>query len=77
LPQEYDDDEAVEDYYFSAAAGRARIVLGNRRFGETGFVSSGRSYARPTQNINAQVGAALVESHACGLYAPMRLESAA
>lgn len=55
--QEYDDDEAVEDYYFSAAAGRARIVLGNRRFGENGFVSSGRSYARPAQNNNAQVRA--------------------
>lgn len=53
--QEYDDDEAVEDYYFSAAAGRARITLGNRRFGENGFVSSGRSYARPARTPHAQV----------------------
>lgn len=44
---EYDDDEEVENYYFSAAAGRARIILGNRRWGENGFVSSGRMQARP------------------------------
>lgn len=62
--QEYDDDEAVEDYYFSAAAGRARIVLGNRRFGENGYVSSGRAYARPAQNTNTQVSRTL---HSCCL----------
>ena len=45
--EEYDDDEEVENYYFSAAAGRARIVLGNRRWGENGYVSSGRQHARP------------------------------
>eukprot|EP00891_Asterochloris_glomerata_P009667 jgi/Astpho2/9667/Aster-03930 len=44
---EYDDDEEVEDYYFSAAAGRARIVVGNRRWGESGYVASGRMQARP------------------------------
>ena len=44
---EYDDDEEVEDYYFSAAAGRARVVLGNRRHGPNGFISSGRLQARP------------------------------
>lgn len=44
---EYDDDEEVENYYFSAAAGRARVVLGNRRHGPNGFISSGRMQARP------------------------------
>lgn len=28
------EDEEVESYYFSSAAGRARVVLGNRRYGE-------------------------------------------
>ena len=37
----------VEAYYFSSAAGRARITLGNRRFGEGGFMSAGRQQARP------------------------------
>ncbi|KAK9792475.1 hypothetical protein WJX73_002403 [Symbiochloris irregularis] len=45
---EYDDDEEVEAYYFSAAAGRARITLGNRRWGENGYVAAGRMHARPT-----------------------------
>ena len=44
---EYDDDEEVEAYYFSAAAGRARITLGNRRWGENGYVASGRMQAPP------------------------------
>lgn len=46
---EYDDDEEVEDFYFSSAAGRARIVLGNRRWGENGYVASGRQQGRPVQ----------------------------
>ena len=33
---DYDDDEAVEDYYMSSAAGRARVVFGNRRWGNSG-----------------------------------------
>lgn len=41
----------VEDYYFSAAAGRARIVLGNRRLGENGFIASGRRQARPAAQV--------------------------
>ena len=45
---EYDDDEEVEDYYFSSAAGRARVVIGNRRHGPNGFLSSGRIQARPS-----------------------------
>eukprot|EP00798_Chlamydomonas_sp_ICE-L_P024887 gene24886-10552_t len=44
---DYDEDDELEDYYFSSAAGRARVVLGNRRFGENGFVQSGRRFARP------------------------------
>ncbi len=46
---EYDlaEDEELEAFYFSSAAGRARILLGNRRFGEGGFMSSGRRQARP------------------------------
>lgn len=44
---ELEEDEAIEDYYFSSAAGRARIVLGNRRWGGGGFMRNGRMYARP------------------------------
>lgn len=40
----------VEDFYFSSAAGRARIVLGNRRWGENGYVASGRQQGRPVQH---------------------------
>jgi hypothetical protein len=49
---EYDlaEDEELEAFYFSSAAGRARILLGNRRFGEGGFMSSGRRQARPVPN---------------------------
>ena len=46
--EEYDDDEEVADYYFSSAAGRARVSIGNRRHGPNGFMSSGRMRARPT-----------------------------
>lgn len=28
------EDEEIESFYFSSAAGRARVVLGNRRYGE-------------------------------------------
>lgn len=44
---DYDDDE-IEDFYFSSAAGRARVVLGNRRFGEGGYIANGRRQARVT-----------------------------
>lgn len=47
-----DDDEIIEEYYFSAAAGRARVTLGNRRFGEGGYISTGRRQARPNNNNN-------------------------
>lgn len=43
---EYEDDE-VEDFYFSSAAGRARVTIGNRRWGENGYVAAGRMQARP------------------------------
>ncbi len=36
VDHDYDDDEAVEDYYMSAAAGRARVIFGNRRWGNSG-----------------------------------------
>ena len=45
--EEYDDDEEVEDFYFSPAAGRARVVIGNRRHGPNGYLSAGRMQARP------------------------------
>lgn len=43
-----DDDDDLEAYYFSSAAGRARVTLGNRRFGEGGYIASGRRQARPS-----------------------------
>ena len=49
-PWSDEDDEAFddeEDFYFSPAAGRARIVLGNRRFGDGGVLAAGRRAARP------------------------------
>jgi hypothetical protein len=47
--EDYDlaEDDEIEAFYFSSAAGRARIVLGNRRFGEGGYVTGGRRQARP------------------------------
>ncbi len=50
----------VEDFYFSSAAGRARIVLGNRRWGENGYVASGRQQARPVQRAASKVKCGLV-----------------
>eukprot|EP00878_Enallax_costatus_P001092 GHUV01001229.1.p1 GENE.GHUV01001229.1~~GHUV01001229.1.p1 ORF type:complete len:474 (+),score=182.08 GHUV01001229.1:261-1682(+) len=44
---ELEEDEEIEQYYFSSAAGRARVVLGNRRWGEGGYMRAGRMYARP------------------------------
>lgn len=40
-------DEEIEAFYYSSAAGRARVTLGNRRFGGGGFLSTGRRQARP------------------------------
>ena len=52
-----DDDDDLDDdhfddesFYFSAAAGSARVVLGNRRWGEHGYVAAGRMRARPSRN---------------------------
>lgn len=45
----------VEDFYFSSAAGQARIVLGNRRWGENGYVASGRQQGRPVQRTASKV----------------------
>lgn len=44
-----EEDEAIEEFYFSSAAGRARVILGNRKFGEGGYISGGRRQARPTR----------------------------
>ncbi|CAD7698658.1 unnamed protein product [Ostreobium quekettii] len=58
----FDDDytyevDDTEDYYFSNAAGSARIVLGNRRFGKNGYMRAGRVYAQPSvHDKNCQGG---------------------
>ena len=49
----WEEDEKMEAFYFSSAAGKARIVLGNRRFGSGGYISGGRRLARPVQNNGA------------------------
>lgn len=43
------EDEEIEAFYFSSAAGRARVLLGNRRFGEGGYITGGRRQARPVR----------------------------
>lgn len=48
-PEENSEDDYVDhddDYYFSPAAGKARVVLGNRRWGENGFVRAGHLRAK-------------------------------
>eukprot|EP00884_Botryococcus_braunii_P000620 jgi/Botrbrau1/10559/Bobra.0343s0008.1 len=52
---EFDEDEEVETYYFKAAAGRTRLVLGNRRWGGNGYVSSGRKQARPARQNGSKM----------------------
>lgn len=49
----WEEEEKMEAFYFSSAAGKARIVLGNRRFGSGGYISGGRRLARPIQNNGA------------------------
>lgn len=52
--EDYEDpDDEIEAYYFSGAAGRARVVIGNRRGGENGFIRGGRMLARPALNAPA------------------------
>ncbi|KAF6262126.1 hypothetical protein COO60DRAFT_1282794 [Scenedesmus sp. NREL 46B-D3] len=69
LDAELEEDEEIEQYYFSSAAGRAR-VLGNRRWGEGGYMRAGRMYARPVQNTartpNAAGGKAVGGKAAAG-----------
>lgn len=61
-PQEYAgdydlaEDEEIESFYFSSAAGRARVLLGNRRHGEGGFISGGRRQARPAPVVDRKRG---------------------
>ena len=64
--EEYDDDEEVEDFYFSPAAGRARVVIGNRRHGPNGYLSAGRMQARPAPpppqaKVGSMVGSVVLE----------------
>ncbi|KXZ43222.1 hypothetical protein GPECTOR_97g760 [Gonium pectorale] len=56
---DYDDDEQLEKYYFSSAAGRARVVLGNRRLGENGYMRAGRMYARPVNGAASLPGSSV------------------
>ncbi|KAF5831140.1 hypothetical protein DUNSADRAFT_13543 [Dunaliella salina] len=44
---DYDYDDDPEEEYYLTGSGRARVVLGNRRLGQNGFMRSGRMYARP------------------------------
>lgn len=44
---EFGEDEEMEAFYFSSAAGKARIAIGNRRFGQGGYISGGHRQARP------------------------------
>ena len=53
---DFEDDDAIEEFYFSSAAGRARVILGNRRFGEGGFISGGRRQARPIRSRGSSSG---------------------
>jgi len=57
--EEWEDDyycsneiDDTEDFYFSNAAGSARIVLANRKFGKNGFIRSGRVFAQSTQTAS-------------------------
>ena len=48
-PEDNSEDDYMvddEDYYFSPAAGKARVVLGNRRWGENGIVRAGHLRAK-------------------------------
>lgn len=45
----------VEAYYMSSAAGHARVVFGNRRWGNSGYVAGGRQVARPAQPARTKV----------------------
>ncbi|KAG2484687.1 hypothetical protein HYH03_016516 [Edaphochlamys debaryana] len=64
--EDVDFDDELEQYYLSSAAGRARVVLGNRRLGENGFMRSGRIYARPANNNNSNAAAAASSSASIG-----------
>lgn len=66
--EDYDlaEDDEIEAFYFSSAAGRARIVLGNRRFGEGGFVTGGRRQARPVNQTPTSGGKGKAKGKAKG-----------
>mmetsp|Transcript_16285 Transcript_16285/g.44584 ORF Transcript_16285/g.44584 Transcript_16285/m.44584 type:complete len:308 (-) Transcript_16285:315-1238(-) len=50
---DYDYDDDPEEEYYITGSGRARVVLGNRRLGQNGFMRSGRMYARPLPPVPA------------------------
>lgn len=47
VDEQLEEDEEIEHYYFSSAAGSARVLIGNRRNGQNGYMRSGRMFARP------------------------------
>ncbi|KAK9905509.1 hypothetical protein WJX75_001177 [Coccomyxa subellipsoidea] len=69
--EQYEDDEEVEAFYFSSAAGRARIV-GNRRFGENGFIASGRMQARPVPPTRPSKGKGKAQACSDSVSTPVR-----
>lgn len=62
LDAELEEDEEIESYYFSSAAGRARVVLGNRRWGEGGYMRAGGRL-----RLSWVVGRRVTETRSAGL----------
>lgn len=55
----FDDCDEEEDAYFyglERSGRRARVLVGNRPFGQNGYVASGRSQARPRQTTPSAKG---------------------
>lgn len=47
----YEDDEELEDFHFSSSPS---LRIGNRRWGDNGYVRAGRQEARPAHRPNSQ-----------------------
>ncbi|XP_055818826.1 uncharacterized protein LOC129887671 isoform X2 [Solanum dulcamara] len=47
----YEDDEELEDFHFTSSP---RLHIGNRRWGDNGYVRAGRQEARPAHRPNSQ-----------------------
>lgn len=55
--EDYEEEEAdLEEYLLDRQAGTSRVLLGNRRWGQGGFIREGRMYARPVQSPAAPSG---------------------